>query len=173
MTRVSETLQQLVERRLYEMGMSRGRGESLKLLEVWHSLPEDERGKRPVSYETVRRIVRGEHRNIGDRAADALATMLDVPVGEVLKAAGQRPRLGRFDLPRRADRLNERERNVIVSVVDTILSAASAASSHEATGHAQLGDGRAGDPVRHAKRVRRERQGERADEAPEDRRRAQ
>lgn len=133
MARVGETLQQLVERRLYEMGKSRGRDEALNLLEVWQSLPEDERGKRPISYEIVRRIAKGEHRNIGDRAADAVATMLDVPVGDVLKAAGQRPRLGRFDLPRRADRLNEKERTVVLSVVDAILGAADAAAREERT----------------------------------------
>lgn len=129
--RVDETLQELVERRLREMGRARGRDEPLTLLEVWESLPEDDRGKRAVSYEICRRIARGVHRNIGDQTADALATMLDAPVGEVLRAAGQRPRLGRFDLPRRADRLTEREREAVVSVVDAILNAAGEHDSEE------------------------------------------
>lgn len=123
MATVNETLQQLVERRLREMGARRGRSEPLSLLEVWQSLPETD-GKRPVSYEIVRRIADGKHSNIGDRVADALATMLDVSGGDVLKAAGQRPRLGRFELPRRADRLTERERQAVITMVDAILDAA-------------------------------------------------
>lgn len=131
--RVDETLQELVERRLREMGRARGRGEPLTLLEVWETLPEDDNGKRPVSYEICRRIARGVHHNIGDRTADALATMLDAPVGDVLKASGQRPRLGRFDLPRRADGLTEQERTTVVAVVDAILNAARERGGEEHT----------------------------------------
>lgn len=122
---VTETLQQLLERRLRELGARRGR-DTLSLREVWQTLPSDAAGKRPISYELVRRVRENGHTNISDRAADAIATMLDVAVSDVLTAAGQRPRLGRFELPRRADRLNDRERDVVVSVVDAILQAADA-----------------------------------------------
>lgn len=123
MSDVTETLQELVERRLREMGQRRGRGENLSLREAWLRLPEQEGGSRAVSYETVRRIRELGHNKIGDTTADALATMLEVPVAEVLQAAGQRPRLGRFDLPRRADRLTETERAAVLGVVDAILNA--------------------------------------------------
>lgn len=123
MSDVNETLQALLERRLREMGQRRGRGEKLSLREAWMRLPELD-GGRAISYETVRRIRENGHTKIGDATADAIATMLDVPVDRVLLAAGQRPRLGKFDLPRRADRLTEDERGVVVGVVDAILSAA-------------------------------------------------
>lgn len=86
-------------------------------------LPE-EGGSRAVSYETVRRIRENGHTKIGDATADAIATMLGVPVDLVLQAAGQRPRLGKFELPSRADRLTETERASILGVVDAILGAA-------------------------------------------------
>lgn len=122
MADVTETLQQFLERRLRELGARRGR-DTLSLREVWQTLPTDDAGKRPISYELVRRVRENGHSNISDRAADAIATMLDVAVGDVLIAAGQRPRLGRFELPRRADRLTDREREVILAVVDAILNA--------------------------------------------------
>lgn len=120
---VNETLQELVERRLREMGQRRGRGENISLREAWLRLPEDANGTRAVSYETVRRIRENGHHRIGDETADALATMLGVPVAAVLQAAGQRPRLGKFELPSRADRLTESERTAVLGVVDAILDA--------------------------------------------------
>lgn len=124
MSPVQETLQELVERRLREMGQRRGRGENISLREAWLRLPEGANGSRAVSYETVRRIRENGHHNIGEETADALATMLGTSVDEVLAAAGQRPRLGRFDLPPRADRLTQSERTAVLSVVDAILEAA-------------------------------------------------
>lgn len=123
MSDMTETLQDLLERRLREMGKRRGRGENLSLREAWMRLPEDDEGKRAVSYETVRRIREIGHTKINDQTADALATMLDVNVDTVLAAAGQRRRLGKFELPRRADRLTEPERAAILGVVDAILTA--------------------------------------------------
>lgn len=122
MSDVNETLQQLLERRLREMGKRRGRGESISLREAWVRLPEVD-GKRAVSYETVRRIRENGHSAISEETAAALATMFNVPLGDVLRAAGQRRPLGRFELPKRADRLDEQERAVVVSVVDAILGA--------------------------------------------------
>lgn len=129
MSAVNETLQDLLERRLREMGQRRGRGESISLREAWLRLPEDEKGTRAVSYETVRRIRELGHTKIGDQTADALATMLDVDVDVILRAAGQRVRLGRFELPKRADRLTENERAAVLGVVDAILDAAGGESN--------------------------------------------
>lgn len=124
MSSVNETLQELVERRLREMGQRRGRGESISLREAWLRLPERENGSRAVSYETVRRIREYGHTKIGDQIADALATMFDVDVDEVLRAAGQRPRVGPWELPVRAQRLTPAERLVVEGVIDAILDAA-------------------------------------------------
>ena len=124
MAQSNETLQELLERRLRELGHRRGRGENLSLREAYLRLPEQPGGGRAISYETVRRIRETGHHNISDDTADAIAVMLKVKVDEVLLAAGQRRRLGRFELPRRADRLNERERQTVLDVVDAILDAA-------------------------------------------------
>lgn len=127
MSDMTETLQQLVERRLREMGKRRGRGENLSLREAWLRLPEGDDGQRPVSYETVRRIREQGHTNIGRATAVALATMLDMPVEDIQTAAGQRPEAGPFVLPARADRLNPSERQVVLAVVDAILDASGGA----------------------------------------------
>lgn len=116
MSAVHETLQQLVQRRQREMGAP---GDPISTRQVWLRGG----GQESWSYETVRRIVEEGHHRIGDKIADALAVALDVPGSKVMAAAGQRPRLGRFELPRRADRLTEHERGVVVSVVDAILEA--------------------------------------------------
>ncbi len=121
---MNETLQDLLERRLRELSHRRGRGENLSLREAWLRLPPRPGGGRAISYETARRIRENGHANISDDTADALAAMLDVSVDEVLEAAGRRRRLGRFELPRRADRLTERERQAVLGIVDAILDAA-------------------------------------------------
>jgi hypothetical protein len=113
---VQETLQQLAQRRLREIGAP---GEPISTRAAWLRAG----GEGVVSYETFRRVVELRHTKIGDRVADALSVGLDVPVSTILAAAGQRPRLGRFEMPRRADRLNDVERKAILSVVDAILTA--------------------------------------------------
>jgi len=137
LSHVNETLQELLERRLGELGHRRGRGENISLREAWLRLPPRSGGGRAISYETARRIRENGHANISDDTADALAAMLDVSVDEVLQAAGRRRRLGRFELPRRADRLTDRERQAVLGVVDAILDAA------EGAGQGQHGQGRA------------------------------
>lgn len=124
MSDVTETLQDLMERRLRELGHRRGRGESISLREAWQRLPEDENGQRRPTYEVFRRIRQSGHSNISEETAVALATMLDVDLGDVNRAAGRRAPLGRFELPTRADRLNDTERGVVLGVVDAILDAA-------------------------------------------------
>lgn len=114
----NETLQELLTRRLTEMGTARGRHEPLSLLEAYQAAtPAPE-----VSYEAVRRVLHG-HSRIGARTARTLATMLDVPLQDVEVAAGSRPTRERFELPERADRLHDLERQVVVAVVDAILNA--------------------------------------------------
>lgn len=77
-----------------------------------------------VSYETLRKIARGEHSgDISDDVAQGIALALEVPLSQVHAAAGQRPALGRFELPRRADRLTAAERRTVIAVVDSLLNA--------------------------------------------------
>jgi hypothetical protein len=120
---VTETLQELLERRLRELGRRRGRGESISLREAWQRLPEDAEGRRTPTYETFRRIRQAGHTNINDETANALATMLEVPVARVYTAARIPPRLGRFELPGRADALSPGERSAVLGIVDAILDA--------------------------------------------------
>jgi predicted DNA-binding protein len=125
----AETLQDLMERRLKELGQRRGRGEQISLHEAYDRMVEQLGKDADVpTYEVFRRIRTQGHSKITDRTADALATMLDVDVNEVLEAAGQRKRLGRFDLPRTADRLDEVERAAVLGVVDAILRASNRGS---------------------------------------------
>lgn len=98
------------------------RGENISPHAAWLEFAHVE-GKPIVSYELIRRILNDEHTNIGDRAADAVAAMAGVPVEEVLEAAGKRPRLKPFALPKRADRLSREERRVVLGVVNAILDA--------------------------------------------------
>lgn len=114
---MAETLQDLVVRRLNELDTS--------LHAAWLLLPEDERGRRAISYETVRRVRENGHYTISETTVDALAFMLKVDADVVLTAAGQRPRLGPFVLPSRADGLTEEERRTVIAVIDAILNAAS------------------------------------------------
>jgi hypothetical protein len=100
------------------MGTKRGRGESLPLAEAFRAVPNPE-----VTYELLRRVEANGHATIGPKAVRTLATMLDVDENTIREAARQRPALGRFELPERADKLEPSERAVIVSVVDAILRA--------------------------------------------------
>jgi hypothetical protein len=117
---VQETLQQLVERRLREMGRSRGRHEPISLLEAFEAVPEDQR---EVTYEVLRRVRNG-HSKIGDRAVRTIATMLEVEPAVVAFAAGRRADLGPFVLPERASRLSEPERQAVLATIDLFLNAA-------------------------------------------------
>lgn len=80
-----------------------------------------------VSKETIRMIAVGEHGGDLDEATiDGLAKGLGIDIEQLTDAVGQRPILGRFELPRRADRLTLPERRVVLAVIDAILSAARA-----------------------------------------------
>lgn len=109
-------LQQLVERRLKELGGPRGPMSS-------RSAAARSEGK--VSYETLRLLRIGQHSgSISREVAEGLALALDLPLETVLGAAGQRIPLGPFVLPPRAETLTKSERAAVLSVVDAILDAA-------------------------------------------------
>lgn len=120
----AETLQDLMERRLKELGQRRGRGEQISLHEAYDRMVGELGEDADVpTYEVFRRIRTRGHSKVTPRTANALATMLGVDVDEVLLAAGQRPRLSKFELPDRADQLTESERKAVLGVVDAILAA--------------------------------------------------
>jgi hypothetical protein len=109
-------LQQLVERRLRELGDHRGPMPTRRAAA---------RSQGKVSYETLRLLKIGQHSGaISTEVAEGLALALDVPLTTVLEVAGQRIPLGPFVLPKRAETLTKAERAVVLSVVDAILTAA-------------------------------------------------
>jgi hypothetical protein len=119
-------LQQLLARRLNEMGAHRG--EPLTLNEAFNRLPPGDH----VTYEAIRRVWTDGHTNIGPKAVRTIATMLQVEEDVVRRAAGQRPMQGPFELPARADKLNEKERAAVLAVMDAILEAAESGRRNEA-----------------------------------------
>lgn len=108
-----EGLQDLVLRRLIELGDEDG---PLALREA------ADKSRSKVSYETLRRIVRGKHAGrINDRIAEGLAEALDVPLAEVYRAAGV-PRPGaRWEWPGRFDRLPPAQRQLVEDLAGALL----------------------------------------------------
>ncbi|WP_460460953.1 hypothetical protein, partial [Angustibacter peucedani] len=97
-------LQQLVERRLRELGDRRGPMPTRRAAA---------RSEGKVSYETLRLLKIGRHSGaITHEVAQGIALALDVPVRTVLQVAGQRIPLGPFVLPPRAETLTKSERAV-------------------------------------------------------------
>lgn len=142
---MNETLQDLMERRLRELGHRRGRGESISLREAHERLVEtindrnrehaeagEEPEPAPPTYEVFRRIRAAGHSKISAATARALATMLDVPLADVHAAIGQRPPLGPFELPDRAHQLLPDERRVVLGVIDAILNASTSTEQRPA-----------------------------------------
>lgn len=124
---VTTPLQQLIANGLLRLGRLHGRTEPFNLLEAYRRLDTatSPAGEKWASYELVRRAALGEHTNIGLRAARTIATMLDVPPEDVLKAAGKPVPLGAFRLPEKADALTGNERRAVLGVIDAILDARS------------------------------------------------
>jgi hypothetical protein len=112
----ASNLQELVDRRLTELGSGRG---------PMSTRQAAARSDGKVSYETLRLIKIGQHSgSISQEVAEGIAQALEVPVADVLKLAGRRIPQGPFQLPRRAETLTKSERAVVLSVVDAILDAA-------------------------------------------------
>ena len=112
----ARNLQQLVDRRLRELGDHRGPMPTRRAAA---------RSEGKVSYETLRLLKLGRHSgSISLEVAEGIALALDLPVTTVLEVAGQRIPQGPFVLPKRADTLTKSERAVVLSVIDAILDAA-------------------------------------------------
>lgn len=109
-------LQQLVDRRLKELGDHRGPMPTRRAAA---------RSNGKISYETLRLLKLGRHSgSITLDTAEGLALALDLPLEAVLGVAGQRIPQGPFVLPKRADTLTKSERAVVLSMIDAILDAA-------------------------------------------------
>lgn len=121
---VNETLQQLVDRRLREMGEERGRGEPLSLLEAYQAVAKPE-----ATYEVFRRIQNEGHTKIKGPTVRTLATMLKVDENEIRAAARQAPAGEPFVLPERAAKLTPEQRKIVLSLVDEFVASADAAAA--------------------------------------------
>lgn len=109
MTR-QETLQDLVADRRAELGLS------------LRQAAEKSGGR--VSHSTFGAIEHGQRTRVDDTTIEGLAEALSVPLGRVRRAAGLSERqLPPFVLPARADRLNARERRVVLAMIETLLAA--------------------------------------------------
>jgi hypothetical protein len=129
-------LQQLVERRLADLGDHRG---------PMATRQAAGRSGGRVSYETLRLIKKGQHSgSISPEVAEGLALALDVPLSTVLTVAGRRIPQGAFVLPKRAEALTKSERSVVLSVVDAILDAAAQERAQAALRPVAGGSRRAG-----------------------------
>lgn len=78
-----------------------------------------------ITHSTVHAIERGERESFDDDTLDGLAKALSVPIDRVRKAAGvRRPDTDEpFVLPKRANRLTRKERQLVTDMVDALLEA--------------------------------------------------
>ncbi len=111
-------LQQLVMTRLAELGIPRRPMSYRAAAARSHGL---------ISHGTIGRIARGEHTGtLEEETIDGLSLAMDLPRARIERAAGlyrERP-AEPFVLPPRASRLTRREREVVLGVVDALLTAA-------------------------------------------------
>lgn len=108
-----ETLQELALRRLQELGDSTGPMSAYQAAQRAH-------GK--VSYELLRRILRGLHGGgINDRVAEGLSLALQVPVARVYDAAGQLAPGEPWSWPERFARLPAAQRKIVEDMVGAML----------------------------------------------------
>lgn len=109
---MTDTLSELVEARREELGLS------------FAALAAASGGL--VSKSHAAAIEAGDLHVPSERVLRGLALALDLPVDRVFTAAGrqyQKQDLGRFTLPEKADRLNARERKLVLSLIETLLAA--------------------------------------------------
>lgn len=111
---MSETLQDLVLRRLLELG---GGKDAMSAREAVRRA--DVEG---LSYESLRKIARGEHSGrLTDRTANALAAVLEVPIKVVYEAAGITMPDGPWPWPDRFARLSQPRRRLVEDVAAALL----------------------------------------------------
>lgn len=76
-----------------------------------------------ITTSTLHRYAQGQTSQPDEVTVRGIAKAIGVPVREVADVLGLPPLAGRFVLPRRADRLTEAERRVVIGMVDALLSA--------------------------------------------------
>jgi hypothetical protein len=109
------TLQQLVVRRLHELGDKTG---------PMSARDAAARSRGLVSYETLRLMARGDHSGrIADQTAQGLAFALDVPLSTVYEATSSPQPTTRWELPARFDRLTSAQRKIVEAVAAAMLEA--------------------------------------------------
>lgn len=110
-----ETLQQLVLRRLRELGDASGPMSAREAVRAAESL---------ISYENLRLIARGVHQGgISDRTAEGLSRALRVPVAQIYAAAGVPSPGTRWRWPEKFDRLSPRQRELVEQFAAALLEA--------------------------------------------------
>jgi hypothetical protein len=106
-------LQDLLLRRLGELGTP---GAPMSIRQA------TERARGLVSYEILRKIVRGEHSGrISDSTAEGIALAVDVPAATVYQAARVPRPLSRWQWPARFDRLDPAQRRLVEDVAASLL----------------------------------------------------
>lgn len=110
---VTESLPDLIGRRMKELGAT-----SIRALHA--RLPDDDDR---ISPETVRLLRSGRQKDAGDRTIRDLALMLGVSENEVRRALDLPPTYGPWQIPDRANVLTPKERTVVMSVIDALVSA--------------------------------------------------
>lgn len=107
-------LPSIARRRMHDLGVH-------TLADLYRLVPAD--GNR-ASYETVRKILRGIQVTTRDpRVTHTLSIMLDIDPRDVAVALGSPPTYGDWVLPPRAQRLDPRERQVVMAVIDALIRA--------------------------------------------------
>lgn len=104
-----ESLADLIRRRLGELERSSRSAAALS-----HGL---------VSHFTLSRHAAGQTRKLTHRTAQGIALAIDVPLDEVMAAAGLPMTPGTFELPARSHLLTHKERLAVIAVIDALLDA--------------------------------------------------
>lgn len=114
MSDVNRSIPELVAMRQAQLHIKTVRG-------LYSRIPS---GRDLVSYETFRKLANGEQRGAKDeKTIQTLALALGISERQVERALKIPPSYGHFGLPDRAQRLDPRERGVVLDVIDTILRA--------------------------------------------------
>lgn len=112
---VADRLQHLVVTRLIEMGIG-GKPMSPRQAAL--------RSRGAVSYDTLYRIVRGQHSGrLSDRVANGIAEGLDLPLADVYEAVGAPRPQARWVPPERLDRLTPYRRKLLEDLASALLEA--------------------------------------------------
>lgn len=112
-----ESIPDLIARRRRELGYR-----NLKQLHDAYLAAGPDRGKY-LSYEILRQHSRGSAGKLLDKTVTGLSLALDVHENEVRAAAGIPPTFGQWKPPKRADELDERQRNTVRRVIDELVRA--------------------------------------------------